>query len=795
MKNNLITKLFFFFILYINISVSYSEELKFEATSIEIIDKDKIIIAKEGVTILSGDEIVIDADQMRYDKEKKFLKASGNIIISNQIKNIKIISNNITYDKNLEKIVSSGKVEIKFEDNYTLSTKEVIYLKDSEELIINHLAKIKDNLGNEIEFSQLNYNATEKLIKGKKVKLLDLEKNFYKFDNAILDFSNNQIIADNVSINFDKSIFGNPLNDPRLKGNYFFSDGKESIIKKGVFTTCKKNDDCPPWQIKAKEIKHDKKKKIINYKHAWLEIYDKPIIYFPKFFHPDPTVKRQSGFLMPQVIDSSSLGLSFKLPYYKVISDNKDMTFTPRIFSENEALFQNEYRQVNKNSKHISDFSLKEKKSTSKTHFFSNSITKLDLDIFDISEIELNLEATSDDSYLKTHNIKSEINSNQSLLKSFITFRGNSRDMDLETKFEAYENLTVDKSSDKYEYIFPSYKFSKRLPSSYNGNYEIISRGNYKNYNTNVFEKVFINDFKFASNPKIKPYGFVNKFNILLKNITSEGDNSSNYKNKFSSENYASFFYDTSYPLKKEGKFFDNFFTAKGSLMYSPNANKDLKTLDRKIDINNIFTQNRLSLDDSVEGGQSLTLGGEYSLKGKEGEKDFIKAGLASVLRDNEEINLPTKSTLNNKGSDFIGSLIFEPNKNLKVDYNFSMDSDFKSSNYNLLKTNISANKFVTSFEFLQEDDEVGSESFLTNETSYSFNDAYSLKYRTRRNKKTDFTEFYNLIYEYKNDCLTASIQYNKDYYSDNELKPTEEIFFSISIVPLATLNTPSVRQ
>ena len=28
--------------------------------------------------------------------------------------------------------------------------------------------------------------------------------------------------------------------------------------------------------------------------------------------------------------------------------------------------------------------------------------------------------------------------------------------MDVETKFEAYEDLTVDKSSDKYEYIFPS---------------------------------------------------------------------------------------------------------------------------------------------------------------------------------------------------------------------------------------------------------------------------------------------------------------------------------------------------
>jgi len=103
--------------------------------------------------------------------------------------------------------------------------------------------------------------------------------------------------------------------------------------------------------------------------------------------------------------------------------------------------------------------------------------------------------------------------------------------MNFETKIEAYENLTKDKSSDKYEYIFPSYKFSKRLPSKFNGNYEIISSGNYKNYNTNIFEKVLINDLKFSSNLKITRSGLVNKFNLLFKNITSEGENSSNYKN------------------------------------------------------------------------------------------------------------------------------------------------------------------------------------------------------------------------------------------------------------------------
>ena len=147
MKGNFAFKFLFFSIFYINFLNAYSEELQFEATSIEIIDKDKIVIAKEGVKILLGNEIVINADRMRYDKEKKFLEASGNIVITNKIENIKINSDKVSYDKNIEKIISSGNVEIKLENNYTLNTKEIIYLKNSEEISINHISKIKDNLG------------------------------------------------------------------------------------------------------------------------------------------------------------------------------------------------------------------------------------------------------------------------------------------------------------------------------------------------------------------------------------------------------------------------------------------------------------------------------------------------------------------------------------------------------------------------------------------------------------------------------------------------------------------------
>jgi LPS-assembly protein len=55
--------------------------------------------------------------------------------------------------------------------------------------------------------------------------------------------------------------------------------------------------------------------------------------------------------------------------------------------------------------------------------------------------------------------------------------------------------------------------------------------------------------------------------------------------------------------------------------------------------------------------------------------------------------------------------------------------------------------------------------------------------------------EFYNLIYQYENDCLVAAIEYNKDYYSDRDLKPTEELFLSITIVPFASIGSPKIAK
>ena len=790
MKNRIKKLIFILIINFFVISNVLSEEIKFEANTIELVDKDERIIAKKNVKIYNEGETIY-ADEMDYDKSKQIINAKGNIIIDNLNENIKIYSEELTYLKNIEKITLSKNVKIKFEEKFLFNTNKVVYDKLSDEIIVDSVSSFEDLIGNKISSNNSKYLLKEKLLKMNKVSMIDIDKNEYYFNNAIVNLLSRELIGDDIKINFFKSSFGNVDNDPRLRGNYIYSDQEKSLIKKGVFTTCKiKKDDCPPWQFKSEEILHDKNKKTIYYKNAWLEIYDKPVFYFPKFFHPDPTVKRQSGFLAPRFESSSSLGDSVSVPYYKVISDNKDLTFSPKIYGTNEGLFQNEYRQQNKNSSHILDFSLKKDNNSSKSHFFSRTLANLNLSYFQNSELEFNIETTSDDNYLKSHKIKSSITNNNSLLNSFLLFKGNKEDLYLEAKIEAYEDLTKEKSSDKYQYLLPSFELSK----SFKNNLTLISNGYQKNYDTNVYEKVLINDLKYSSVPRINSNGFVNKINVLLKNVTTESENSNEYSESFRSQNFGSLLYDISYPMKKDGSKFDSFLTGKASFMYSPNKNKNLKNLDRKIDIKNIFSQNRLSLNNSVEGGQSITFGGEYELIDKK-NNSILTAGLASVLRDVSDSKLPTKSTINNKSSDFIGSLDIKPNNNFNIAYNFSVDNDFSSTNYNLIKADLTINKFVTTFEFLQEDDEVGSENYYSNEIKFLLDNSNSLKYRTRRNKKTDLTEYYNLIYEYKNDCLTAAIQYNKDYYSDKDLEPNEEIFFSISIVPFSSIKSPSKQK
>ena len=81
----------------------------------------------------------------------------------------------------------------------------------------------------------------------------------------------------------------------------------------------------------------------------------------------------------------------------------------------------------------------------------------------------------------------------------------------------------------------------------------------------------------------------------------------------------------------------------------------------------------------------------------------------------------------------------------------------------------------------------VGKKSYLENNFKYKFDENNSLSFLQEKIKLIILLNIIILVYEYKNDCLTASIKYNKEYYSNSDLQPTEDIFFNITLIPLTT--------
>ena len=247
---------------------------------------------------------------------------------------------------------------------------------------------------------------------------------------------------------------------------------------------------------------------------------------------------------------------------------------------------------------------------------------------------------------------------------------------------------------------------------------------------------------------------------------------------------------DVSLPLIKESKISKNLLTPKLSFRFNPSDMKNYSTTGRTIDANNAWAINRLGLSDTYESGRSLTLGLNYNNERKDNLNqinNYFEMKLATIFRDKEEKFIPNNSTLNRKNSNLFGSVTNKFSENIEIGYNFSLDNDLNTLEYNSIDTTITLNNIVTKFNFIEENGERGDSNIAAGSIAYNLDDKNFFSFETRRNRKLNLTEFYDLVYEYKNDCLTAGIKYKKTYYSDGDLRPTENLLFTVTLFPLTT--------
>src|SRR5665213_531265 len=164
-------------------------------------------------------------------------------------------------------------------------------------------------------------------------------------------FADYMELHDNLRDGFIKDVRMLLSDRSRMAGNTARRvDGNRTELRRGVYSPCElcKDDPTKPpvWQIKAEEIVHDREAQTVEYHDAIMEFDGWPIFYTPYFSHPDPSVKRASGFLPPTVGTGSSLGYHATTPYFWVIDKDKDITFRPLLTTSAGVVLDQEYRQA-----------------------------------------------------------------------------------------------------------------------------------------------------------------------------------------------------------------------------------------------------------------------------------------------------------------------------------------------------------------------------------------------------------------------------------------------------------------
>ena len=804
MKNRILLIIIFCSINFFLIKFSNAQDqFSFNVSEIEVLENGNKIIGSKRGEISTGDGIIIEANNFIYKKNENLLNANGRVIINDKINNYKIFSEDVTYQKNNQKIISRGKTKSEINSRFILNSIDVEFLRDIKILSSKKNTSIIDSDEETyLELKNFSFSINDKLLEGEKI-LVNLNYNLPQseklfFESGIFNFNEKSFVAKNIEINLKKDIFGNIKNDPRLKGASAQRKDDITTLKKGVFTSCNDDTDCPPWIVTASEIKHDKNRKLLIYDDALLKIYNVPVLYFPKFFHPDPTVKRQSGLLKPSLNNSNILGSSLNLPYYHVISQSKDFTFRPTIFDSDIKMFQNEFRVKNKNSSGIIDFayvdgyqsSLSNKKN-SLSHIFAEFDADLEWQNFTQSDLFISLKKVSNDTYLKIFD--GNLFKNKTTPKDYDVLNSeaklivNNNNFNFITGLQSFEDLNL-LSSDRYQFILPYYNFDKQLFNDYqNGTINFSSSGSNDLNNTNNLRTKIINDLNFKSLGLITNNGLKNEYNFYFKNLNTVGKNDSLYKSSPQMELMSIFELNTSLPMINQTENTTNYFTPKASIRFNPGDMKDYSSNERSINVDGIFDINRLAIDDSFEEGKSLTLGLDYKKTKLNDINKFFEAKIATVYRDKNEKFIPKSSGINGKDTNVFGTISNNITKFVNISYDFILDNDLSTLKYNSLDTSINFKNFNTSFKFIEEDGAIGDTNTVENNTSLKFNDGNYLTFNTRRNRKIDLTEYYNLIYEYKNDCLIAGVKYNKSYYEDRDLKPSENLLFTITLTPLTS--------
>ncbi|WP_282609641.1 LPS-assembly protein LptD [Pelagibius sp. Alg239-R121] len=671
---------------------------------------------------------LISADQVTFDQELNIVTASGNVEISQG-----------------DRIVKADAVSYNINTNVVTATGNVALLEPTGDVVF-------------AEYLELSKDLSEGFIRDIRVLLSDRSR----------------LAA---------------VTGQRTGGN-------RTVLSKAIFSPCNlcKDDPskAPLWQLKADRVIHDQAEQEIRYYDARMEFFGIPVAYSPYLSHPDPTVKKKSGFLAPTFRNSDSLGFTAQVPYFWNIDSNQDLTIAPIFTTEQNAVAAAQYRHLFTNgfidvsgSATIAD---REDRGgqTAEDRFRGHIDAEGRFDIDETWRWGFDANRSSDDTYLRLYDFGSERTLTS---RAFVEgFRG--RNYAAVNSF-AFQGLRQSDVNDESPIILPmaDYNFISepliadsvvRLDANLLALTRSEGRDSRRASIIGGWDLPFISplgdSYKFTAQVQADGY-WVNGVDPNSNEVNPTGSTFDGFTGRVFPQLAAEW----RYPWVRNDDTFSQVIEPVVQVIAAPNGsnpgeipNEDSR--DFEFDDTNLFSLNRFAGLDRVDSGSRVNYGLKWTLFHESGSSEAF-VGQSYALKENN--NFSENSGLANNLSDYVGRIRINPIDEVDLLYRFRLDEETLDAQRSEVSLRVGPPllRFGVNYLFLNntgEVDEFDDREELTVSVRSQLSEYWSTFASHRRDIQDKSSLETRVGLTYQDECFLIEGIAERTFFTDRDIEPED---------------------
>lgn len=687
-------------------------------------------------------------------------------------------ADDLTFDDSLGLVVARGNVEIS-QNNRVLMADTVTYNQKTDVMTASGHVSLMEATG-EVTFAEY-------------AEFTDDLK------NGVVD-SIRMLLADNSRL---------AANGGRRIG------GVTTEMSKAVYSPCDlcKSDPtkAPLWQVKAVRVTHDSVSKDVAYRDATLEIYGVPVGYVPYFSHPDPTVKRRSGFLAPSYGTSTDLGTFIRTPYYWAINDHQDATVSPMYTTDQGLVMAGEYRQRLTNGDlqfsgsytHPTD---PPPGAENRGHIRGSG--RFDLD--DTWRSGFNVLRSTDDTYLRRYRFPAGENLFGSADKALVSsafVEGFMRRNYARATAYSYQGLRANDDPGKTPLILPLAEYNFRgEPDRHGGRFNIDSSILSLTRDEGADSRRL--SVKSSWNlPHTSSAGDIYNLTASLQTDIYNVDgvptpgNPNVLQEGFTGRAFPQLQFNWRYPFVKHTGTTTQFFEPIAGFVVAPRGGNPDKlpnedSLDVEFDDLNLFRDTRFTGVDRVEGGQRVVYGLRGGVYGQNGGSS--SAFIGQSYRFNDDSPYAAGTGLDDQLSDVVGRLSISPNNMLDFLYRFRFNAEDMRWRRSEVTMGVGS-RYRLDLTYLFFDEEKSTSQFgdreeISGTLSVGLTDHWRAFAGARRNLAEPNEGFVSLGggLTYSDECLIFMTSVSRRFTQDRDLVPSTTILFQLVFKNLGEIRSSS---